>query len=137
MANLGNITCVNVAPGAMGGVLFAGGMRSTEPQVHKLAPSYYGAVALGTNVDMSYQLEGTVVEVDDDGNDVPVHNASVRLFNRQTDVIIERKLTDAAGYFIFDGLLKGDARYYIIAFYPNGNLIQNAKIYDRLTAVQA
>lgn len=102
---------------------------------HLLAPAYVGRVPLGQDVDLTREIRGVVVEVMDDDSEVPIANAVVKLFYRQSDAIVERTMTEADGSFVFSGLIFGTGKYYAVAFYPGtGGTFPNARIYDRLTA---
>lgn len=102
---------------------------------HLIAPNYVGPVPLGVNLDLTQEIRGTVVELQDDDSELPIENAVVKLFHRRTDAVVGRVLTAADGSFVFSGLLPSVGTYYAIAFYPGvGGTFPNARIYDRLTA---
>lgn len=118
MADLGSKNCV--------------GERSYS---HLIAPNYVGRMPLGTNIDLTQEIRGTVVELQDDDSEVPIVNAIVKLYYRQNDMVVGRRLTAADGSFVFTDLLPIVGAYYAIAFYPGvGGTFPNARIYDRLTA---
>lgn len=98
-----------------------------------ISPPYLGPVPLGTNVDLTKEIRGTVVEVDDAGNETVMPNAIVKLFYRQSDTLVDRKTTNANGEFVFPGLY-ALGMFYAVAVYPsNSNTAPNSRIFDRLT----
>lgn len=99
---------------------------------HMISPPYLGPVPLGTNIDLTKEIRGTVVEVDDAGNETVVPGATVKLFYRQSDVLVDRVATNAIGEFVFPGLY-ALGMFYAVAVYPSGsNTAPNSKIFDRL-----
>lgn len=65
----------------------------------------------------------------------PVPYATVRLYYRLTGVLIASAKASAAGTFQFDGIPTASSEYFIIAFDPDGGVLYNAAIFDRITAV--
>lgn len=50
--------------------------------------------------------------------------------------LIAKAVTNANGEFRFDGLIPNIDRYFAIALDPEGGVLQNALIYDRLTPIK-
>lgn len=99
---------------------------------HIISPPYIGPVQLGRDIDLTKEIRGTVVEVDEAGNETVVPSALVKLFYRQSDVLVDRVQTNALGEFVFPGLY-ALGMFYAVAVYPSGsNTAPNSKIYDRL-----
>ena len=104
---------------------------------HIVAPPYYGQVPSPTVVvDQKFKLEGVVVEELSPGVRVPIPGAVLRLFYRQTGALVAKGRSDALGQFKFKGLLGGAGRYILVAALESGAPLPNAKIYDRLSAVE-
>ena len=62
----------------------------------------------------------------------PVENAKVTLIDSDTDLVVDTQLTDADGYYIFDGLDVAKT-YHCIAEYDDGVDKWNAKSLPYLT----
>jgi hypothetical protein len=80
-------------------------------------------VILGSN-----SLSGTVVDAT--GN--PVNGGPVGLYYTSTMALIAATVTDASGWYIFNGLLATPRHYFIVARDPAG--VCNAEVFDHLTA---
>ena len=74
-------------------------------------------------------------------NGVALPYCTVCIYYRQNGFLIARTKTDANGEFTFYDLDPtpladaDDARYFIVALDPNGGVLYNAQIFDRLLAV--
>lgn len=76
-------------------------------------------------------IGGTVIE-----NSLPVPYALVRVYYRVTGALVAGTRADANGVFLVDGLDPVDLNnYYAVALDPDGGVLYNALIFDRLTPV--
>jgi hypothetical protein len=96
--------------------------------------SYYrgpfNGPAYGTFTGEDGVLSGTVTE-----STVPVPNARVLLLWRPLGLLIGSKRTDSNGQFSFNRLDKASAQYAVMALDPDGGILYNAIVFDRLTPV--
>lgn len=69
-------------------------------------------------------------------NNVVLANCRVAIYWRDTMQLIAKAVTNANGEFRFDGLIPDINRYFAIALDPDGGVLQNALIYDRLTPIK-
>ncbi|ASK91040.1 hypothetical protein Xtri_02885 [Xanthomonas campestris pv. trichodesmae] len=97
-------------------------------------PPWWGQRPIGTLPLPDYKIEGHVYQRDGDGNDVAINRCRVRLYYRPNGALIASTITDAAGYFRVLNLMPGVNDYYAVAFDPEAGPMQNALVYDRLTA---
>ena len=75
---------------------------------------------------------GTIAGWVKDG-DTPVPAVRVVLFHRQSCVVVAVAYTDDTGEFSFDGLYPDANAYFVMAFYPNGEVSRNALVFDKIT----
>lgn len=66
---------------------------------------------------------------------VPLAGCRVILYWRDNNVVVARAHTASDGSFEFVGLIPGINRYYAVVLDPDGGVLQNALVYDRLTPV--
>lgn len=76
----------------------------------------------------SGNLRGTIKQ---DGVVLP--NCLVAVYYRRTLQLVASQYSKVDGTFRFDNLIQGEADFFIVAFDPEGGLLQNAIILDKLT----
>jgi hypothetical protein len=76
-------------------------------------------------------ISGTVME-----SGTPVPNAKVMAFDRNSGLCIAIVRSNTSGAFTMPSLFDTtDASYFVVALDPDGGVIYNALIYDRIQAV--
>lgn len=101
------------------------GVAAKHVALYALSPSY---PALTTDTTGKYRAVVTQ-------NSVPLFNCMVLLYWRANHQLIARQRTATDGSFEFKFLIPIPADYFIVVLDPEGGVLQNALVYDRLTPV--